>query len=289
LGTQTLPFEFRPYLLSPPLKVWGSYTVDLIKPVLTSKLKTTFIVPNNCPNILNVLPPTKSPTQTKTPTKTPTPTPTITPSITPSSFICPVTPTKSMTPTPTPHHKAYLFIEPFTGSSVIGQWMNTNGSNFYGFTNLSAPSQNQTLFNLDLNTYVDFTGWTNGTFPSIITQTVPQTSGGFDSFGNPIVAYNFLTTEVFENTIQGNAWYTWIIPVLLTNYERQVDIDFNKEGDSGDLVTIHTEETINTLTFTYSGSTIPATVYRVYTTFPNGIFELTNNQSIYFRGNSIAP
>jgi hypothetical protein len=140
-----------------------------------------------------------------------------------------------------------------------------------------------------LNTYVDFTGWTNGTFPTIITQTVPQTSGGVDSFGNPIVAYNFLTTEVPENTVPTSAWYTWIIPVLLTDYQRQVDIDFNQIGDSGNLTTVHLEETINTLTFAYSGTTIPATIYRVYTTFPNGIFELTNNQSIYFRGNSIAP
>ena len=233
--------------------------------------------------------PAPSLTPTKTPTKTPTRTPTPTPTVTPTEGLCPPTPTKSLTPTPTPHHKAYLFIEPFSGASIIGDWMSSNGSNFFGFTNISAPSQTQATFNLDLNTYVDFTGWTNGAFPTIITQTVPQTSGGLDSFGNPIVAYNFLTTEVPSGTVPGNAWYTWIIPILLTNFERQVDIDINKEGDSGDLFTVHTEETINTLTFTYSGTTIPATVYRVYTTFPNGIFELTNNQSIYFRGNTVAP
>ena len=66
--------------------------------------------------------------------------------------------------------------------------MYDGGSNFYGFSNTSQPSQSATTFNSDMNRYVNFTGWTNGQFPSIIKQSVPQTSGGVDSFGNPIAA-----------------------------------------------------------------------------------------------------
>ena len=323
LGRQTLPFEFKPYLLNPPLKVWGTYTINVLTGLLQRSVPGTIIVPNNCPNILNVPPPTQSNTPSKTPTKTPTPTPSVTPSITPSNDPCipsqtptktttktptptptltktptrtpggtpdpTTTPTntKTPTPTPTPILKAYLFIEPSTGSTSIGQWMYNLGLNFFGFTNYSQPAQNQGQFNIDLNNYVDYSGWTSGNFPTIIQSNVPQTSGGFDSFGNPIVEFNFVTTEVPANTVGCLSWYTWIIPVSLTNNLVQSSIDMNQEGDSQHLTTIDTEPTIYNYTFTYTGNTIPQTTYKVYTSFPDGNFEIYNNQSIYFKGNTV--
>jgi hypothetical protein len=167
--------------------------------------------------------------------------------------------------------------------------MYDGGSNFYGFTNDSQPAQNQSIFNSDLNRYVDFTGWTSGQFPTILEQGIPQTTGGLDSYGNPIVAYNFTTTEVSAGTVNGLAWYTWIIPNILTNNLKQYEIDYNSNGNPNLLTAVRTESTIYTYTFNYTGSTIPNTTYRVYTTYPNGIFELNNNQNIYFRGNSLIP
>jgi len=183
--------------------------------------------------------------------------------------------------------KSYLFIEPQDGSLSIGQWMFNNDSNFFGFTNNTSPSMNSVDFNLDMNKYVDFEGWTNGVFPRIIEQTVPQSTGGFDEFGHPIVKYNFKTTEVKSGTVNGEAWYTWIIPTILTNNQIQTDIDINIDGDSSSLTTVGTEDTINQFTFTYSGETIPKLEYRVYTTYPNKIFKINNSQSIYFKGNSL--
>lgn len=232
--------------------------------------------------------PTKTPiptgTLTPTPTKTPTQTPTNTPTKTP-------VPTQTPTPTPTPQYTnfAYLFIEPESGSTQIGQYMYDSGSNFFGFTNASQPTQNQTQFNADMNTYVNFSGWTNGQFPSIITQFVPTTTGGLDPFGNLIQAYNFLTTEVPQNTIKSTAWYTWIIPVTSTNNQFQVEIGFNDTGNPMSLTGIDTENTIYSYTFTYTGTTIPTGIYRVYTTFPNQVFRVNNNYSIYFKGNDIQP
>jgi hypothetical protein len=308
LGNQVLPFIFQPYLLEPPRTVYGTYTI--------------LVLESDCPTILNVPKPTPTPTPTNTPTKTPTPTPTATPSPTPTYNPCNIpsptrtpTPTKTPTPTntptpsvtktpcytptptntstptptPTPVYFAYLFIEPISGSTSIGQWMFDSGSNFYGFTNTSQPTQNQTIFNSDLNRYVDFTGWTNGEFPSIIKQTVPQISGGVDSFGNAKVKYNFLTTHVVENSIGSKAWYTWIIPTSLTNNETQVLIDVNTADNPNLFTTVATEGTINSYTFTYTGSTIPNTTYKVYTTFPNTIFQITDSQNIYFRGNATSP
>lgn len=309
LGDVTLPYVFTASSLNPPREVYGSYTITLLE--------------TNCPYILNVPRPTPTPTPTVTPTKTTTPTPTVTPTVTPTYNPCNITPTptntptntttptvtptntstpgasptptstatptKTPTPTPTPQYFAYLFIEPTSGSSIIGQWMYDGGSNFFGFTNLSQPTQNQTTFNSEMNRYVDFSGWTSGEFPSIRTQTVPQTSGGFDTFGNSIVQYNFLTTQILENSVGGNAWYTWIIPTLLTNNETQVLIDINTSNNPNLFTTVTTESSISNYTFTYTGTTIPNVIYKVYTTFPNTIFQITDNQTIYFRGNTVSP
>ena len=291
LGNQILPYEFDPTLLSPPRNVYGTYTI--------------LVEGSVCPIIMNVPEPTPTPTPTITSIPTSTPTPTVTPTVTPSYNPCPPipptrtptptktstpTPTKTQTPTPTPTtaYFAHLFIEPITGSTDIGQWMYDSGSNFFGFTNNSQPTQNQTQFNIDMNIYVDFSGWTNGDFPRIIRQDVPQQSGGIDSFGNPIVRYNFLTTEVPQGTIPVNAWYTWIIPVSLTNYQTQTAIDVNVNGEPNSLVTLLTENTISEYTFTYTGNTIQPVTYKVYTTFPSRFFALNNNQSIYFRGNTVS-
>lgn len=308
LGEVELPFIFYPELLTPPKTVYGSYTI--------------LVLGSDCPYIMNVPAPTPTPTSTPTPTKTLTATPTVTPTPTETSDPCKLptptrtptqtrtptrtqtptpsvtktpcytqtpTPTRTPTPTPSPVYFAYLFIEPVSGASSIGQWMFDGSSNFFGFSNTSQPTQNPTIFNSDLNRYVDFTGWTNGEFPTIIKQTVPQTSGGVDSFGNAKVAYNFLTTRVVENSISGNAWYTWIIPMLLTNNETQVLIDVNTADNPNLFTTVATEGTINSYTFTYTGSTIPNTIYKVYTTFPNTIFQISDSQNIYFRGNATSP
>ena len=87
LGTQTLPFEFDPYLLVPPFEVYGKYTLLTLS--------------GDCVLILDVPQPTPTPTPTITPTKTPTPTPTATITPTPSFDPCKYTPTPTVTPTST--------------------------------------------------------------------------------------------------------------------------------------------------------------------------------------------
>jgi hypothetical protein len=309
LGNQALPYEFDPSLLSPPRTIYGVYTL--------------LVEGADCPIILNVPLPTPTPTPTVTTTPTTTPTPTVTPTVTPTYNPCSISPTptptpsitpthtptpsvtstpgasstptqtptmtKTPTPTPTPMYFAYLFIEPVSGSEDIGQWMYDSGRNFFGFTNYSQPTQNQTEFNIDMNTYVNFNGWTNGSFPSLIRQSVPQTSGGEDQYSNAIVAYNFLTTRIPMGHVNGDGWYTWMIPVSLTNYERQTIIDINTSNSPNLMTGVGTESTINSYTFTYTGTTIPPTTYRVYTTYPNTIFKIIDTQNIFMRGNTISP
>jgi hypothetical protein len=267
---------------------------DLLNPDCVDCVLKIPVTPTPTPSITptNTQTPTVTPTNTQTPTvtptntSTPTPTPTVTIGLTPTQT---PTNTSTPTPTPTPAYFAYLFIEPTTGSTDIGQWMYDNGSDFYGFTNNTQPSQDQTQFNIEMNQYVNFTGWTNGSFPNIISQTVPQVSGGEDQFENIIVKYNFLTTEIPKNYVGGTGWYTWIIPVSLTNNQRQTIIDINSSNNPNLLTAVGTENTINQYTFTYTGTTIPPTTYRVYTTYPNTIFRINDSQNIYMRGNTISP
>jgi hypothetical protein len=250
---------------------------------------------NSCPR--NPFPTTPDPTPTITPT--PTVTPTYTPSVTITQTMTGTntspTPTKTQTKTPrvttTPTSApfvAYLFIEPNTGSTLIGDWMYTvNGQNFFGFSNGSQPTQNQNDFNTEMNVYVDFSGWTAGTFPSVITQTIPKVSGGNDIFGNAIIANNFTTAVVSADTLNGSGWFIWIIPTGATNGLYQSQIDYSLSSPNL-LTPLFMESTIYTYTFYYTGTTIPNTTYRVYTTFPGVDFNLSNEgTNIYFRGNSL--
>jgi hypothetical protein len=251
--------------------------------ITPSVTPTLSITPTHTPT--PSITPSVTPTLSLTPTRTPTQT--VTPSITPTQTI---TPTVTTTPTPTltPEFPiyAYLFIEPYSGSSTIGSYMNSMGSTFYGFTNTSRPSLSSTTFDFDMNNYVNFSGWTIGLFPSIVKQTIPMTTSGFDSYGNPIIAYNFLTTKVTENTVGSKSWYTWIIPTYLTNNKYQMEIDLGIVNPNV-FTSVKMEPTIYTNTFTYTGSTIARTTYRVYTTYPSNTFELDNTYDLYFRGSKV--
>jgi hypothetical protein len=256
-------------------------------------IPTPSVTPTNTPT--PSVTPTVTPTISVTPTVTPTisVTPTVTPTISVTPTVTPtITVTQTSTPTPTPTTSpmplaAYLFIEPISGSTLIGEWMTNQGVYFYGFSNGSQPNIAPAYFDADMNAYVNFTGWTNGTFPDVLSSDVPQTTGGVDDFGNAIVAYNFETIEVpISASTSGQAWYTWVIPTSLTNDQTQLTIGYSTASPSP-LTIVSTEPTIHTNTFNYTGSIIPQTEYKVYTTYPGTNFRLTNTGSIYFKGESV--
>jgi hypothetical protein len=158
---------------------------------------------------------------------------------------------------------------------------------FFGFTNSSIPNTiNPTQFNIDMNQYVSFSGWTGGTFPAVQLEVVPQTSGGLDAYGNAITAYNFITHQVPAGSIGVAAWYTWVIPVSATNGLEQTQIDFGIVANT--LSTVITDSTIRNNSFTYTGTTIPPNTYKVYTTFADVAFYIIDNDNIYFKGNTVA-
>lgn len=164
---------------------------------------------------------------------------------------------------------------------------NAGSTKFFGFTNGTQPSISAATFQTEMSLYVNYSGWTNGQFPTVIETFVPQSSGGVDGYGNPIVAYNFYTTIVSANTVGCDAWYTWLIPTNQTNslYQTQIDVSTNNPNV---FVSTLTEPTIYQNTFTYVGSVISNTVYRVYTTYPSNNFLLSNHDNIYFKGSVVS-
>ena len=235
--------------------------------------------------------PSITPTNTETPTNTPTETPTNTP--TPTETVT-QTPTETQTPTPTPSSTpaplpAYLFIEPTSANTQFSGWFTSISSPgfFRGFSNGLAISTNPVTYNVQMNNYIQFSGW-GGTAPLIGTGTTSSVSGGNDAYGNPITAYLFQTYRVPAGTVGGDAWYTWIVPTASTNNQIISQIGYNNAGNPNSLTAVNTQSSIYNLTVTTTGSTIPVGVYRVYSTYTSPTFRINGSvNDIYFKGNTL--
>lgn len=254
-----------------------------ITPTNTS---TPFATPTNTTTVTPTPSTTFMLTPTQTPSVTPSPTPTFTPTPTNTTT---VTPTPTVTPSATPAFFAYLFIEPQSGSTEVGSYLFDKGANFFGFTNNPPPNvSNPVQFASDMNDYVSFSGWTASTFPPVRQQVVPQVGGGVDSFGNSISAFNFTTHEVPIGTVDGVAWYTWIIPTIATDNKVQTKINYSINGNPNSMTTLIMDTTIYSEVFNYTGTTIPTGNYRIYTTYADLAFYIDGGSTtIYFKGDTV--
>ena len=173
-----------------------------------------------------------------------------------------------------------LFIEPVSGNTLIGNYMNSLSSKFFGFSNGVAPSTNQTDFDFEMNKYLDFSGWTSGEFPDIIKTTV------VDAFRAVVTNFNFLPINLSANTISGDAWYTFIIPTGFTDGKYQKEVVFASSNIYSQS-NISMNPTIYSNYFNYTGYSYNRTTYRVYTTFPSPEFLLSNGTDLFFSGSTI--
>jgi len=245
--------------------------------------------------------PTPTNTTTPTPTATPstTPIPTVTPTVSPS-FVAPsstptpsvtstITPTPSITPstTPQPQQLAIIIVEPYSASTAIGGYMDSVGSSFKGFTNGTSPSKNSTTFNIEMNHYLNFSGWSNNEL-LWIGGGLGTSSSAPDYLGNPQTLNSLLTIgPINQNSLNDKAWFTLMIPTAQTQGYIQRQIGISK-GDSHSFDDIYLDSTIYSYTFTYSGYNFNRTTYRVYTTFPSTELLLDNTQyPIVFKGSWI--
>ena len=175
----------------------------------------------------------------------------------------------------------------------ILRYMADNGATtWYGFqggTGVNGANASQ------LELYMDWPGHVTGTTNNLngtILGNVSQTSGGFDSFGNAIVAYTFETIEVPANTVTGDIWYSiWVPHSLLDNSSKvysTIQVNFN--GSPTSLTSLTTDSTLRSIDVVYTGTNWPNTTYRVfsnnggYNQGSSGVLDTTEN---YFRGGSL--
>ncbi len=274
---------------------------NTITPTVTPTNTTT---PTNTPTTTKTLTPTPTNTPTNTNTPTTTKTPTQTPTNTATNTSTPTnTPTNTKTPTPTPTPtdpglRAILFMESTddaTGSGTVEndilQYMLVNATSWFGFWNSGVVGINAA----DLAVYMDWPGFITGTtnVPAAIEITIPQTSGGVDSYGNSIEAYKFLTTQVNANSTTGNVWYSIFAPPSKTNNQTYSTIGINYANSPTTLTNTSTEPTVYTYNINYTGIEWVSSTYKVYTQSGNGngfnsgsdgITDTTNN---YFRGGTL--
>jgi hypothetical protein len=231
---------------------------------------------------------TPTPTTTLTATPTETPTPTTTTTLTATETQTP-TPTKTPSATPAPLLSAYLFIEPTSANTQFSGYFLSVASPgvFRGFSNGLALSTNPVTYNVQMNNYIQFSGW-GGTAPLIGTGITSSVSVGNDAYGNPITAYLFETYKVSAGTVSGDAWFTWIVPTASTNNQIISQIGYNNAGNPNSLTAVNTQSSIYNLTVTTTGSTIPVGVYRVYSTYTSPTFRINGaTNDIYFKGNTL--
>jgi hypothetical protein len=165
--------------------------------------------------------------------------------------------------------------------------MLSKGSSWRGFFINPATTANSVTFNQQFNAYLNYSGW-GGNSPAIITGTISPTSGGNDAYGNPITAYLFQTTQVPAGTTPTNAWYTWYISTGATNGQIMSQVGINIAGNANALTAVNMNSGYYNNVVTYTGSTIPAGNYRVYTTYGASEFRINSSlNNIYFKGNTL--
>jgi hypothetical protein len=186
--------------------------------------------------------------------------------------------------------KAYIFVEPRSKHSMIKNHLNNlpfiGRIPFVGFHGVNGGAWKDNLPN-----YINMPHWIDGRLPKIMQVDIPQTSGGIDTFGNPIQAFNFKTVKITKNTV--NDQFSWIIVLVPINAmnndtkrQRRIHI-VEKAGNITRSSTVYTTDNVMSGTvINYNGNRIPAGQYRVYSTYPSSGMRLNLNSTndVYIRG-----
>ena len=190
-------------------------------------------------------------------------------------------------------NKAYIFIEPNTKFQTVKTYLlslpktSTNPITFTGFFGVNAGSWIRTFQN-----YVDMPYWNDGTLPAIIESDIPQKSGGVDSYGNPVVAYNFKTVKISKNTVNSLTWVNILIPVNAMNGDTKRQRTVNhyeiKNGVRVLNLNRNMDNVVSSSIVNYQGNRIPKGLYRLYSTYPGTGLRITFNTTndVYLRGAS---
>jgi hypothetical protein len=162
---------------------------------------------------------------------TPTPSPTL---------------TQTLTPTPSPtfcyNPQAYLVLDAASGSTALNSWMDSQGSTFRGCNIGILPSNTLSVYEAQMNAYLNYSGWGVSTFYIE---------------DEPIVSTTSLTHLPEQSWADTNVWNTWFVPTCpfceggswtKWNGANLTSLQYNK-------------------VFYYSGTSIPQGYYRWLTTY----------------------
>ena len=186
--------------------------------------------------------------------------------------------------------RAYIFVEPVSKHVMIKNHLNKlpfiGRLPFVGFHGVNAGAWKDNLPN-----YINIPHWIDGRLPQIMQVDIPQTSGGIDTFGNPVQAFNFKTVKITKNTVNDKfSWIIVLVPINAMNNDtkrqRRIRID-EKVGNITKSSTIFTTDNVMSGTvINYNGDRIPAGQYRVYSTYPSTGMRLNLNSTndVYIRG-----
>jgi hypothetical protein len=170
--------------------------------------------------------------------------------------------------------------------------MAAQGSTWRGFNVNGVTTNNAKTFNNQMNAYLRYNGW-GSVQPRIFTGFSSNISRGVDSFGNPVVANRVQTTIVPSGTTPDGiaAWYTWFVPTAATNNLRYSGFSVNQNVSGFTPSGLRAAIANNFVN--YTGSTnMPQGIYRVYTTYTNQGWRITQNtatnrRNLYFRGGGL--
>ena len=197
---------------------------------------------------------------------------------------------QSMSTTEVTNNKAYIFVEPLSSYSMVSSYLRSvPKSPSYSLPFIGFFGVNGDAWKYNYSNYINMPHWYDGRLPQIIQSDVPQTSGGTDTYGNPVVAYNFKTAKIAKNTATGYAWVTVLIPISAMNNDakkqNKIVVTYNTTS-VGTFSTFTTSVGLYGTIINYTGNKIPQGQYRIYSTYPDPAMKLNLNSTtdVYIRG-----
>jgi hypothetical protein len=185
--------------------------------------------------------------------------------------------------------RAYIFVEPSSKHAMIRNYLRTlpftGRLPFVGFHGVGLGENLKSNFP-NFSNYINMPHWIDGRLPRIMQVDIPQTSGGTDTFGNPINAFNFKTVKIAKNTVNdSHSWIIVLIPINAMNNDTKRQTQIRIVERIGSNKDIRTDNVLSGVVINYTGNRIPAGQYRIYTTTDRGmVLNLNSRDDVYIRG-----
>ena len=185
--------------------------------------------------------------------------------------------------------KAYIFVEPRLKHAMIKNHLKTlpftGRLPFVGFHGVGLGENLKSNFP-NFPNYINMPHWIDGRLPQIMQVDIPQTSGGIDTFGNPVHSFNFKTVKISKNTVNDSFSYIVVlIPINAMNNDTKRQTWIRIVEGAGTPKDIKTDNVLSGVVINYNGNRIPAGQYRIYTTTDRGmVLNLNPRNDVYIRG-----